>query len=266
MEESFPVLEFLDSYDLRTAYVILMLGARSGSHFQRLCEEVVPPNCRLSRSQVINLKHERERLLSTGNHEEQTESRCHHFRPSDDVLLREFNRARSYRVGRDKASLTRYFTSLLCARSENHDPSHRVPVGWDIFSPEYQTTVRGIEFTTRFLVTEEEIEAEPPEGVELPAGTSLRRRRIWLRAVFVIDNSKLDPTTTQELLQLPEWELVLVYPKHTMLFSYSDVTGKIEAPSDEPSGVVGHNDPALPTILSHLATLGINIASCKPIT
>ncbi len=111
MNTEFPTLDTLSRYGMRSAYVLLMLCARSGTDFERL-HGLVPKQCQVPRNVLIALKKERTRILR-GSLQPRSEylTRDRHS-PSDTFILREFEEVRNKQAG-----LRGYYSDLLSAHS-----------------------------------------------------------------------------------------------------------------------------------------------------
>jgi hypothetical protein len=213
MNSEFPMLDLLDKYGLRSAYLIMMLGARSTTHFQHLHDEVIPLECRLPRNLFIALKKERERMLDTGD---QHGYRDHLIRPSKDVLLREFNRARYiHRMG-GPVSFRHYFVDLL----KNHWSGKVLFLG-DIWNHDavlegdhgswynwVSCKLNGVPCTVSISFHLSKVEANPPEGIVLPKGYVVTKSRLTFQIFICFASSQINYLGVQTLLELPEWNQV----------------------------------------------------------
>lgn len=111
MEQS-VVLDLLQLYGLRQAYLILLLAARSGTHLQRLHDEGIDPTCRMPRHLLIDLKKDRERMFGSAR------------RPnamSDEAILAEFESAA--RRGGIHANLDAFYWERLTSERRGFEPS-----------------------------------------------------------------------------------------------------------------------------------------------
>lgn len=110
----YPTLDLLKEHGLRSAYVLLMLGARSTSHFEKLHNEVVDLSCRLPHNLLMALCKERQRMLGiaeTKPRKSGSRGTVIEHRPSDEDLAKEFVQACG------QANLGQYYWSLLSDHS-----------------------------------------------------------------------------------------------------------------------------------------------------
>jgi len=155
----------LDRFGMRSAYVMLMLAARSGTDFERL-HGLVPNNCQVPLQTLIGLKKERERLLRENGRVGSKKSSPNRTSPSDTVVLREFDLARGRRESKP-ATLTPYYNELLARHAK------RTPV--EAISPDEHFD-RGVYFPKeRILPWEKDLLRCVLKG--LPARLSLIFRR-----------------------------------------------------------------------------------------
>lgn len=207
----FPTLDMLRRYGLDSAYIILVLGAKSATHLQDLCENVVPIDCRLPRSLVIALKKERERLLGHGGPT---------YGASDEFLLEAFEDARRTDSG-GYFNLLEYFGQQLDPHSrktyyvQGDAGTYGVLIeneGEDLHSRErfrahFNCTVNGVPAGISFEVRIKRIEVKSGEdGLILPQGLMAFKTEWWIMTHLDISCENINRDTVASLLTLPRWD------------------------------------------------------------
>lgn len=124
MDSKYPTLDLLERHGLRSAYVILMLGTCSWTHFQALHDAGVPEDCRLPRNLLMALKGEYRRLVEV--------PRSTVVSTAD--LLDEFNRARGART-LDQFYWDRFLGSLNIPKEEAPDEDEMYGARWQLGPP-----------------------------------------------------------------------------------------------------------------------------------
>lgn len=263
---AFPTLDLLGQHGLRLAYLILMLGARSGGHLQRLHDEVIPLDCRLPRSLFIQLKHERKRMLETGGEEQ---DKFFRVSPSDEVLLQEFNRARRDPHEFKPATFRKYYEDLLRAHSKNTNlpagdlGNHGLLVRWN--DGDWDDWANGklanIPISFSITIVLQSMEVDPPEGVLLPAEVSGTFSRTT-KAVFLyvhIDKSEINHLGTEALLTLPPWDCINIEDRSSCLIYQLPYPDAIELGEPNEHGAIWIDEPTLAEFLAFLAEHGLPI-------
>lgn len=267
---AFPTLDLLEVYGLRSAFMLLIFAARSGSEFQKLHDEVIPGNCRLPRSRFIDLKHERTRFL--GN-EEQVVVMDQRLvpRPSHEVILREFNAARTDPMSRhrqgSRPTLLGYYESLLRHHSEKglllpgglskhearfHRSSPGLPTEW------LACTLSNVPGGLSIAIVKNIEEAPADCEVSVPTGFTAVRVRTVMHARVKIVEADIDLESTERLLEQPPCTHLNTSSGVWYLYYELGLPTTFKGP--EPSNqLIEVDERSADDLLAHLVAHGIDI-------
>ncbi len=271
MNSEYPTLDLLDRYELRSAFVLLMLGARSGAHFQKLHDEVIPLECRFPRNLFIALKHERERMLSTGEAVRRSGS---FVRPSDEVLLWEFNRARRNPHEFKSTTLRKYFESLLYEHSKRTNLqdgniwNRGILVHWS--DGEWDTgvngTINGVPVTAAITFHLSGETVSPPSDIVVPEGFTCRvtRDKLKRRVLFHISSDQINYLKTQALLELPPWDYVNISKGNCNICYEFEQTDPVELPEPNEQDNCEIDVTKFDELLAQSTALGLPFVRTKP--
>jgi len=208
IDSKYPTLDLLERHGLRAAYVILMLGTCSWTHFQALHEAGIPEDCRLPRNLLMALKGEYRRLVES--------PRSTVLSTSD--LLDEFNRAR----GNNTFGVLywqRFVNSLNLPKEETPDDDEMFGPRWQLGAPTrklhtyegktFRGTWRGldVQVTAYLACSEGDVTDEEYRSLEAARGF----QTLW---VHIVHSSPLTKAQMEAVASVPRHEAFLRVSRH----------------------------------------------------